>query len=120
MAATPGIGTDAYYRRLCEHLGMAVIATDLDLSIVTWNAAAARTFGAAADRMIGTPISCIIPQDRRRAAEQMLQRAIRTGETIQLEFEHRDAHGQRRELAGAIAPVVSDTGERIGASICRL
>ena len=110
--------SETYYRQLCEHLGVAVIATDLDLNIRIWNAAAARTFGAAADRMIGTPLVQVIPQERRRIAERMLRRAIKTGETIQLEFEHRDAHGRRRELAGTISAVVCDTGARVGASIC--
>ncbi|MCH7591161.1 MAG: PAS domain S-box protein [Planctomycetes bacterium] len=110
--------SETYYRQLCEHLGVAVIATDLDLNIRTWNAAAARTFGAAADRMIGTPLVQVIPQERRRIAERMLRRAIRTGETIQLEFEHRDARGRRRELAGTISAVVCGTGACIGASIC--
>ena len=112
------IGDNAYYRQLCEHLGMAVVATDRELNIVSWNAAAARTFGAAADRMAGTPISRILPQERREAAEGMVRRAIETGETILLEFEHRDAQGRRRELAGTIAPVVLEDGQRVGASIC--
>jgi len=112
------IADNAYYRQLCEHLGMAVVATDLDLNIVSWNAAAARTFGAAADRMVGTRVTGILPQERREAAEDMVRRAIETGETIQLEFEHRDAQGSRRELAGTIAPVVLEDGQRVGASIC--
>ena len=110
--------SEAYYKQLCEHLGVAVIATDVDLNIRTWNAAAARTFGAAADRMIGTPLVQVIPQERRRIAERMLRKAIRTGETIQLEFEHRDANGRQRELAGTISAVVSENGARVGASIC--
>ncbi|MGD2108969.1 MAG: ATP-binding protein [Phycisphaerae bacterium] len=103
---------------LLEHLGVAVIATDLSLDIQMWNAAAARTFGAAADRMQGTPILQIIPQERRSTAAAMLKRAIETGETIQLEFQHRDAQGGRRELAATIAPVLSPAGERTGASMC--
>ncbi|GAF71135.1 unnamed protein product, partial [marine sediment metagenome] len=34
------------------------------------------------------------------------------------EFQHRDAHGEPREVAGTMAPVVSESGERIGASVC--
>lgn len=110
--------TDVDYRNLCEHLGMALIATDTDLKISGWNAAAARTFGAAADRMIGTPVTHTLPQDRRSEAERLLRKVIATGETIQLEFSQRDHQGQRREMAGTMAPIVSDSGERVGASIC--
>ena len=90
-------GSERYFKQLCEHLGVALIATDLDLNIVTWNAEAGRMFGAAAERMIGTPLIQIIPLDRRRQAERMLRRALDTGETIQLEFRHRDAQGSERE-----------------------
>ncbi len=113
-----GNGTDDYFRQLCQHLGTALIATDADLNIVTWNLAAARTFGAAADQMMGTPISRVIPRDRRRMGDRLFRQAIRTGETIQFEFQHRDETGLQRELAGTIAPVVGEKGDRIGASIC--
>jgi PAS domain S-box-containing protein len=105
-------GSDAYYRKLFEHLGMAVIATDADFNIRVWNTAAARIFGAGSKSMKGTPIVSIVPQDRRRAAELMLKRAVREGETIQFEFHHRDAQGVQRELAGTIASVVLESGER--------
>lgn len=112
------VDADSYDAQLCEHLGVAVIATDLNLDIRIWNAAAARVFGAAAERMIGTPITQVIPQERRAAAEDMIRRAIETGEAIQFEFQHRDAQGERRELAATIAPVMSVQGERTGASMC--
>lgn len=109
---------EAYFRELCEQIGIALIATDNDLHIQTWNAAAARMFGAAADRMLGTPVISIIPQDRRIPAERMFRRAIESGESSELEFQHRDSQGEARELSGNIAPVVSESGVRIGASIC--
>ena len=117
-ANTPQVASEAYFRQLCEHAGIALIGTDAELNICAWNTTAARMFGAAADRMIGTPVASVIPQERRRAAELMLQRAIRTRETIQFEFEHRDERGQRRELAGTIAPVLADDGNCLGASVC--
>ncbi len=110
--------SESYFRHLCQHAGVALIGTDLVLNIQTWNAAAARMFGAAPDRMIGTPILAVIPQDRRDAAERMLQRAIQTGQTYQFEFEHRDNRGKRRELAGTIATVTSGAGACLGASLC--
>ncbi len=115
---SPPIGTEAHYRLLCETLGVALIATDADLSIRTWNAAAARTFGAAADQMIGTPVFSIIPQDRRKLAERTFRRVMRTGETVQFDFQHRDRRGGARELAATVAPVLSETGERLGVSVC--
>ena len=112
------IGKDHFYRSLCEHIGVALIATDLDLKIGLWNTAAVRMFGAGSERMIGTSITQIIPQERRELAKEMIQRVIETGETSELEFEYRDDRGGRRELAGTIAAIVSDSGEAQGASIC--
>lgn len=118
MFVMPNSATDDYYRQLCEHLGVALIATDLDLKIVAWNLAASRIFGARSDRMIGTPIEQILPQHRRNIATRMLRRAMDTGETVQLEFEQRDQAGDRRKISGTIAPVLNDAGQRIGASVC--
>lgn len=112
------LGSDTAYRHICEHLGVALIATDRDLNIRTWNAAAARTFGAGAERMIGTPVIQVVPQERRGIAERILHRAVQTGETAHFEFQHRDAQGRRCELIGTVAPIVTDAGARIGASVC--
>lgn len=109
---------EAYFRELCEQIGVALIATDLSLNIQTWNAAAGRMFGAASERMIGTPVIFVIPQDRRIPAERMFRQAVTASEISELEFQHRDSHGSARELSGTIAPLVSESGDRIGASIC--
>jgi PAS domain S-box-containing protein len=111
-------GLETYFRTLCETLGVALIATDSELRIRVWNAAATRMFGAAADRMIGTPVESIIPQDSRETALSMLRDAIQFGDASQFDFDHRDVQGVHRELAATIAPVVSETGERLGASLC--
>ncbi|UCE59532.1 MAG: PAS domain S-box protein [Phycisphaerales bacterium] len=119
MAANekPQTATDAYYRQLCEHLGVAVIATDRDLDIRAWNASAARMFGAAADRMIGTPIVSMFPQERREEARRMFTGVIASGETFDFEFQSHDKQGKGQNLIGTIAPVVSASGARTGASV---
>ncbi len=114
----PNNGGSDYFSRLCEHLGVVLIATDLDLNIRIWNAAAAREFNADARGMIGRPITSIIPEARRNMAERTLRRVIQTGEAIRFEFHHTDSQGERRELAGTIAPVASASGKPAGASVC--
>jgi len=109
---------DIRFQKLCEHLGVAVIATDADLLIRVWNAAAGQMFGAGAEPMLGTSVLSILPIHRRESAEQMFHRAISKGQTSEIEFEYRDDNGHPRELAGTIAAVLSASGERVGASIC--
>lgn len=94
-----------------------MVATDADLRIRIWNAAAARMFGASAELMIGSPVLSMIPQERRVFAEQVLRNAVLRGDPGELEFQHRDVAGESRELSGSIAPIVID-GRRVGVSIC--
>jgi PAS domain S-box-containing protein len=113
-----GIGDGSYYRDVCDQIGIALVTTDAELRIRSWNAAAARMFGAAVGQMLGTSILSIIPTERRAAADRMLRRALDLGENSEFEFDHRDTSGQHRELAAAVAPIIVESGERIGASLC--
>ncbi len=110
--------TAEYFRQLFEHLGVATIATDQDLVILAWNNAATRMFGAAEDRMVGTPIVHILPHDDRVRAELLLRNALTSGEVSDFEFRDRDAQGRNRELVGIVAPIVSLSGTTIGATLC--
>ena len=91
---------ESYYRLLCEHVGVALIATDTDLNIRSWNAEATRMFGAATDRMIGTPIVSILPTERREEAERLLTQAMHSRDTYEFEFQYGDAKGRHREASG--------------------
>lgn len=116
--ASPFESGEAYFRDLCDQLGMALIATDPVLQITLWNAAAGRLFGAAGEQMRGTTILSVFPIERRPVAEKMIRKAIDAGEGSEFEFDYRDATGRRREYAAAIAPILSITGERSGVTLC--
>jgi two-component system, cell cycle sensor histidine kinase and response regulator CckA len=117
-AAGASLGEDAYLRLLCQHTGVAVVATDPALRITFWNAAASRLFGAAAQPMLGTTLLSVIPQDSRAEAERMLQQSLTEGTIGGFEFCYRDGQGHRRYLAATISPVVNDAGVIIGTSAC--
>lgn len=110
--------TDSYYRQVCENLGVALIATDPDLNILSWNSAAALMFGAGAGHMTSAPMTSVFPQEERVAAAQLLHRSLDEGDISSFEFRHRDEHGKARDLIATIAPIVNDAGERIGVSTC--
>lgn len=117
-AGTPEAPPDHYYRKMCEHSGIAMISTDRNLLIRTWNAAATRMFGASSASMIGTPIVSVIPTEGRSQSERLIRQAIETGEITNGDFEHRDAHGQARSLTVTMSPVVEDDGKTVGALAC--
>jgi len=94
----------------------AIITKNLDGIITSWNPAATRLFGYAADEMMGKSISILIPPDRLTEEKLILERLkhqekIEHFETVRL---HKD--GSRLEVSVTISPLISKTGEVVGAS----
>lgn len=118
-AATTASPTDLiYFRELCEHLGAAVIATDSDLNIRFWNEGAKRLFHMDAEPMIGTAFVSIIPAERRKFVLRLLKLAMDKGSISEFEFQHHDDSAGEREMFGVIAPIVAQSPDRSGCSIC--
>ncbi|MEE9296717.1 MAG: PAS domain S-box protein [Phycisphaerae bacterium] len=104
-----------YYRHLFEHAGFAMISVDNELSVRTWNNAAAELFGASAGSMVGAPIVSVMPSERRDQGARLIRQTIDEGTINSAEFQHRDAQGRRRTLAVTLSPITDDAGNRIGA-----
>ena len=66
---------------MLEQLPDAVVASDRDGVIRTWNAAAAKRFGYAADEAIGQSLDLIIPERLREAHWKGYHAALATGAT---------------------------------------
>ncbi len=111
-------GDDGFFRRLFEDSALAMVATDPSLHIRSWNAAAARMFGAEKSAMLGTSVLSVLPMASRAAAERLLQSAVQACEHGDLEFHYRDEHGAQRELIMTISPIMNESGGAVGASIC--
>lgn len=109
---------DDYFRLMCDHTDVALVAADMNLKIVAWNRAATQIFGAGADQMVGTSLLSIIPGAQRAAAEQYFRAAVKDGDISHFEFQDRDELGCPRELAVSAAPLNNESGERIGAVAC--
>lgn len=117
-SAPPRDHDAAMLRHMFASAGIAMIAAGRDLKIQFWNPAAMRLFGASAERMIGTDVTAIVPEPRRRLARQILRRAIEGAESNEFEFQHRDEKGRSRELAVAVTPVADPHGRPLGALVC--
>lgn len=94
----------------------AIISKNLDGVITSWNKAAERVFGYAAEEAVGQNITLIIPHDRRYEETEILAR-LRRGERIH----HFDTVRVRRdgtqlEVSLTISPVRDVAGKIIGAS----
>jgi PAS domain S-box-containing protein len=94
----------------------AIISTRLDLTVVSWNAAASRLFGYSAEEMIGKPIMLIFPPELHDDEMQSLAR-IRRGERIDHYETYRvTKDGRRVEVSVSVSPVRDEQGRIVGAS----
>ena len=94
----------------------AIISKTLDGCILSWNAGAERLFGYTANEAIGSPITLIIPPEK-RDEEQSILAKLRSGERI----EHFDTvrvskQGRRIDISLTISPVRDSSGRIVGAS----
>lgn len=94
----------------------AIIAKTLDGVIRSWNAGAERLFGYASDEAIGQSITIIIPAERHREEDHILER-LRRGERIERYETVRVAKdGTRIDVALTISPLHDADGKIVGAS----
>jgi PAS domain S-box-containing protein len=94
----------------------AIITISLDGTITAWNPAAERLFGHSAAEAVGKGIELIVPRDRRAEIQDILERTGR-GEKIvhhQTQRLHRD--GSLVDVELDISPLLSSSGEIIGAA----
>src|SRR5262249_21712432 len=96
----------------------AIVGTDLDGIVMSWNGGAERIFGYLAEEIIGKPITILIPSDRQKEEEAILER-IRFGQRI----EHYETvrqwqckHGGLIDISLTVSPVRNAQGKVIGAS----
>ena len=107
----------AYYlASIIDSSDDAILTTDLDGIVTSWNRGAERLYGYTAEETIGKPISMLIPPNRHDEEPAMLAR-IKRGERV----EHYDTvrqrkHGSLIDVSLTISPVKNAQGKIIGAS----
>jgi PAS domain S-box-containing protein len=94
----------------------AIVSTDADRIITTWNNAAGRLYGYTPEEVIGQPITILIPPDRHDEQLSILQR-LKRGERI----ENYETVRQRKDrtlvdVSLTISPVENAEGKIVGAS----
>ncbi|MBW8784905.1 MAG: PAS domain S-box protein [Novosphingobium sp.] len=94
----------------------AIVGKSLDSTVLSWNQAAERIFGYAADEMIGSSIRRIIPSDRQAEEDAILEtirsgRRVPTFETIRVRKD-----GTEVCVAVTVSPVHDGEGRVVAAS----
>ena len=94
----------------------AIITKDLDGTITSWNAAAARMFGYAPEEIIGKSILTLIPPELHLEENKILAR-LRLGERIDhFETVRLGKDGSRINVSLMVSPLKDGEGNVIGAS----
>ena len=93
----------------------AILFTDLDGIIQTWNAGADRLFGYRAEEVVGQPIT-LLPPERIHEEEQIQQRLLSGQRVEHLETVRVAKDGKRIDVLVTVSPVKGQDGQIIGAS----
>ncbi len=99
------------------HSDDAVYSKDLDAIVTSWNPGAERIYGYTAEQAIGRHISFLVPPDRHREEQRILDRIV-AGETIgTYETERLRADGTRIEVSLTVSPIEDPVDGIVGASV---
>jgi PAS domain S-box-containing protein len=94
----------------------AIMSTDLDGVIVSWNHGAARLFGYSAEQAVGKPITILIPAELQEEEPRLLERIRRAEHIDHYETIHRRREGGIIHVSLSLSPMKNAEGRVIGAS----
>ena len=103
---------DEALRRLAAMVGTssdAIMAVDLNGSILTWNAGAERMYGYSEEEMIGRSLQTIVPDARSTELTAALDR-VRQGEAEQIETVRKRKDGSLVEVSISLSPLTDVNG----------
>lgn len=104
----------AYIENLVENAGDAIVSTDIEHWILTWNRGAEVIFGYNKAEVMGRNLAVLLPQDRFGELEEMPEHVKRTGVIRNLETQRRRKDGSVIDVVLAVSPVEDSEGQTIG------
>src|SRR5579862_4084348 len=105
-----------YLAAIVESSDDAILAKNLDGTILAWNRAAQRIFGYSAAEIIGQPITLLVPPDRLDEENAIVER-IKRGERVEhFETVRRTKDGAAIPVALAVSPIFGAGGVIMGIS----
>jgi PAS domain S-box-containing protein len=94
----------------------AIIGTDLDRTITSWNGGAERLFGYTAPEVVGQPVSQLMPTDRRDEETEMLLRLCQGEPVEHVETVRITKDGHLIDVSLTMSPIRDGSGRIVGAS----
>ena len=103
-----------FQARLLDAVGEAVIATELDGTVLYWNEAAEKLYGWRASEVIGRTVDEITPADVSRDQAIEIMDRLRQGESWSGEFLVQDKSGREFPVMVTDSPFLDENGEVVG------
>ena len=103
---------------IVENANEAVIGSDKEGRISSWNPAAEQMFGYAADEALGQSITeLIVPADL-KAEQLQLEQQVRSGQKIRyVQTERQDQYGDLHPVSLNLSPILDEKGQFIGSAL---
>jgi PAS domain S-box-containing protein len=115
-AASIATLANAWLAAIVESADEAIASKTLDGIVTSWNPAAEKLFGYAADEMVGGHISILAAPGRENEMPAILER-IRRGEKVDhYETVRRRKDGRLVNISLTVSPIRDEAGQIIGAS----
>ena len=105
---------ERFQARLLDAVGEAVIATDLEGTILYWNAAAEHLYGWPAEEVLGRDVAEVTPTDMFLTQAREIMDALRTGESWSGEFMVKDRQGREFPVLVHDSPILDKDGKLVG------
>jgi PAS domain S-box-containing protein len=94
----------------------AIVGKTPDGIVMSWNPAAARVYGYAAEEIIGRPMTTLCPSDRVGEVGQILKTIREGGRVAHFETMRRRKDGTTFPASVTVSPIYDESGELLGAS----
>ena len=93
----------------------AIVSSDLEGIVRSWNPAAERLYGYTAAEMVGRPLVTLVPRESRGAAGTRIAKVL-GGATMAYECEHERKNGQLFPVSIVASPIKDAAGRVVGNS----
>lgn len=106
-----------YERRLAalvEHTQDAIVGTDLEGTVRSWNRGAERLYGRRAAEILGRSIELTVPPERRGGAARLVASVARGEDVVGFETVALTGDGRRRDIVLSLSPVRDAEGHVTG------
>ncbi len=108
--------SEARYRGLVQSSGEAIIGSDQNGSIISWNPAAERLYGYKEEEVVGKPMNLLVPGGRQEDLSRILER-VHQGESIRRhDMKMMRKGGAVLDVLITISPILGEYGTVTGAS----